>query len=205
VETYNAQKGPLQCKLCQPFAHTQRNCGYEPSCVTCRDAHPSGNCVTPEQQLICCSCGGNHTVKCRGCRKWKEAKAAAAKRAEAERVRSDGVSTLSPAPKSAPPKPFPKHEKLGPVRNHIDRGGCVVKAQATPTPTFTSSDPVRRTERKAAQAGSQCKATCPEVSVVESQPPHPKQTDSTLPPPHRVIRRLRGSPISWRTFLPRPA
>jgi hypothetical protein len=27
VETYNAPKGPLQCKRCQRFGHTQRNCG----------------------------------------------------------------------------------------------------------------------------------------------------------------------------------
>jgi hypothetical protein len=34
VETHNAPKGPLQCKLCQRFGHTQRNCGYAPRCVT---------------------------------------------------------------------------------------------------------------------------------------------------------------------------
>ena len=27
VETYVASKGPLQCKRCQRFGHTQRNCG----------------------------------------------------------------------------------------------------------------------------------------------------------------------------------
>jgi hypothetical protein len=41
VETYNAPKGPLQCKRCQRFGHTQRNCGYAPRCVGCGDAHPS--------------------------------------------------------------------------------------------------------------------------------------------------------------------
>jgi hypothetical protein len=27
VETYTVAKGPLQCKLCQRFGHTQRYCG----------------------------------------------------------------------------------------------------------------------------------------------------------------------------------
>jgi hypothetical protein len=51
VETYNAAKGPPQCKRCQRFGHTQHNCGYAARCVICGDAHPSGTCVTPKQQL----------------------------------------------------------------------------------------------------------------------------------------------------------
>jgi hypothetical protein len=57
VETYVAPKWPLQCKRCQRFGHTQRNCGYAPRCVACGDAHPSGTCSTSKQQLKCCSCG----------------------------------------------------------------------------------------------------------------------------------------------------
>jgi hypothetical protein len=102
VETYNAPKGLLQCKHCQRFGHTQRNCDYAPKCVACDGEHPSGKCVTPKQQLKCCRCGGNHTANYRGCSKWKEAKAATAKRAQGERSRKDGVSTRLPAPKSAP-------------------------------------------------------------------------------------------------------
>jgi hypothetical protein len=30
VESYVAPKGPLQCKLCQRFEHTQQNCGFAP-------------------------------------------------------------------------------------------------------------------------------------------------------------------------------
>jgi hypothetical protein len=56
VETYNVPKGPLQCKSCQRFGHTQRNCGYAPRCLACGDEHPSGKCVTPKKQLKCCSC-----------------------------------------------------------------------------------------------------------------------------------------------------
>jgi hypothetical protein len=60
VETYVAPKGPLQCKRCQRFGHTQRYCGYASRCVACGEAHLSGECSTPQQQLKCCSCGGKH-------------------------------------------------------------------------------------------------------------------------------------------------
>jgi hypothetical protein len=175
-----ARKGPLQCKRCQRFGHTQRNCGCAPRCLACGDEHPSGKCDTPKQQLKCCSCGGNHTANYRGC---SVAKAADAKRARGERSRKDGVSTRLPAPKSAPAKPSPEQEKLGPGWNHVVRDGRVVKAQATPSITSTSSDIGRRTERQAAPTGGQRKPACPEVSVVESQPPRSKQTDSTPSPP----------------------
>jgi PAX-interacting protein 1 len=36
VETY---AGPLQCKRCQRFGHTQRYCGYAPRCFACGEAH----------------------------------------------------------------------------------------------------------------------------------------------------------------------
>jgi hypothetical protein len=42
VETYIAPKGPLQCRHCQRFGHTQRYCGYAPHCVACGEAHLSG-------------------------------------------------------------------------------------------------------------------------------------------------------------------
>jgi len=35
VKMYIAPKGPLQCKLCQRFGHTQRYCGYAPRCFAC--------------------------------------------------------------------------------------------------------------------------------------------------------------------------
>jgi hypothetical protein len=95
VETYVAPKAPLQCKRCQRFGHTQRNCGYTPRCVACDEPHPSGECSTPRQQLKCCSCGGNHTANYRGCSKWKEAKAALAKRTPAPRVHMNGATGRS--------------------------------------------------------------------------------------------------------------
>jgi hypothetical protein len=35
AELYVAPKGPLQCKRCQGFGHTQRNSGHAPPCVAC--------------------------------------------------------------------------------------------------------------------------------------------------------------------------
>ena len=72
VESYTAPRGPLQCRRCQSFGHTQRGCGYAPRCAACVEAHLSGGCSTSKEQLKCCSCGGNHTAKYRGCGKWKE-------------------------------------------------------------------------------------------------------------------------------------
>jgi hypothetical protein len=114
VETYVAPKGTLQCKRCQSFGHTQRNCGYAPRCVACGDVHPSETCATSKQQIKYCSSGGNHTANYRGCSKWKEAKAAAAKRAQGERGHKDGVSSRLPATKSAPCKTFPRTGETGP-------------------------------------------------------------------------------------------
>ena len=81
VESYVALKCPLQCKRCQRFGHTQRNCGYAPRCVACGGVHLTGGCSTPLEQPQCCGCGGNHTASYRGCIKLKKAKAALAKRA----------------------------------------------------------------------------------------------------------------------------
>jgi hypothetical protein len=78
VESYTAPRGPLQCRRCQRFGHTQRGCGYAPRRVACGEAHQSGGCSTSKEQLKCCSCGGNHTANYRGCGKLKEDKASLA-------------------------------------------------------------------------------------------------------------------------------
>ena len=57
VESYLAPKGPLQCRRCQRFGHTQRNCGYAPRCVACGGSHLSSGCSTPRDQPACCGCG----------------------------------------------------------------------------------------------------------------------------------------------------
>jgi hypothetical protein len=202
VEMYNAPKGPLECKRCQRFGHTQRNSGYAPTCVACGDEHMSGKCVTPKQQLKCCRCGGNHTANYRGCSKWKEVKAAAAKRAQEEHRRQDCVSTRLPAPKSAPAKPSPEQDKSGSGWNHVVRGGRVVKAQPTHTPASTSSDTGRRTERQAAPTAA---IVSPLVQKCRWRNPSHPVPNRLTPLPHRVSLHSRGSPISSRNYTLRPA
>jgi hypothetical protein len=97
VDSYMAPKGPLQCKRCQRFGHTQRNCVYAHRYVACGGSHLSGGCSIPREQPQCCGCDGNHTASYRGCVNWKEAKAAL----ESERLRVS-ARTL---PRIAPPHP----------------------------------------------------------------------------------------------------
>ena len=112
VESYVAPKGPLQCKRCQRFEHTQRNCGYAPRCAACGGAHFTGGYSNPRGQPQCCGCGGNHTVSYRGCIKWKEAMAALAKRAP-EGVRKCAATSHSAAPKAQ--RAGPSAEQTGGV------------------------------------------------------------------------------------------
>jgi len=131
VESYLAPKGPLQCKRCQRFGHTQRNCGYAPRCVAFGGSHLSGGCSTPRDQPVCCGCGGNHTANYRGCVKWKEAKAALAKQAPERSQKS--VATAQPAaPKAQRAGPSAELKNLGEGWNHVVRGGRVVKATTNP-------------------------------------------------------------------------
>jgi hypothetical protein len=105
--------------------------------------------VTPNQQLKYCSCGGNHTSTIVAAVSGKKQRRLL--QSERKGQPKDGVSTRLPAPKSAPAKPSPEQEKLSPGWNHVVRGGHVVQAQATSSPSSTSSDTGRRTERQAAQ------------------------------------------------------
>jgi hypothetical protein len=134
LESYVAPKAPLQCKRCQRFGHTQRNCGYPPRCVACGEAHLSGECSTPKQQLKRCSCGGNHTANYRGCLKWKETKAALVKRGQPERRQASGATGRPAAPKPPRAGASAEQERLGPGRNHVFQGGRVVKATVRTPP-----------------------------------------------------------------------
>jgi hypothetical protein len=98
VESYVAPKGPLHCKRCQRYEHTQRNCGYATRCLACGGSHLSGGCSTPREQLLCCGCGGNHTANYRACVKWKEANSALAKQAP-DRGRKSAATAHPTAPK----------------------------------------------------------------------------------------------------------
>jgi hypothetical protein len=112
VESYVAPKDPLQCKRCQRSGHTQRNCGYAPWCVTCGGFHLSSGSSNPREQPQCCGCGDNHTASYRGCIKWKEAKAALAKRA-LEGVRRSAATSHSAAPKAQRAGPSAEQMHLG--------------------------------------------------------------------------------------------
>jgi hypothetical protein len=113
VESYTAPKGPLQCRRCQRFGHTQRGCGYAPRCVACGEPHLSGGCSTSKEQLKCYSCGGNHTANYRGCGKWKEAKAALVRRAPAGPVAKSGATSGGVRSAPARPQPSPEQKSLG--------------------------------------------------------------------------------------------
>ena len=121
VESYVAPNGPLQCKRCQRFGQTQRNCGYAPRCVACGGSHLSGGCVAPREQPKCCGCGGDHTAKYRGCVKWKEAKAALAKRAPEQGPKS--IITGHPvASKAQRARPSAEQTDLGEGWSHVVQG-----------------------------------------------------------------------------------
>jgi len=205
METYVAPKGPLQCKRCQRFGHTQRYCSYEPRCVSCGEAHLSGKCSTPQQQLKCCSCGGNHTANYRGCAKWKEAKAAHAKRAPIVRSKVGSAPSPPVTPKAQRSEPTAEQERLVQSWNHEVRGGRVIKAASPPSPNPTSS-PVTQSPRNVVETtgkkGKPAKST-PKVKVCPKQaqatkankPAKPRQPSQTTPMEPVAPTRSNHSPI----------
>ena len=70
VETYEPPKGPLQCKRCQRFVPTQRNCGHTTRCVACCGVRLSGDFPSPR----------GHSVNYRVCAAWKDSSSALAGR-----------------------------------------------------------------------------------------------------------------------------
>jgi len=122
VASYVTPKGPLQCKRCQRFGHTQRKCGHAPRGVACGGSHLSGGCCTQLEQPQCCGYGGNHTAHYRGCVKWKEASAALAKQAP-ERSRKNVATGQPAAPKAQQAGPSAEQMDLGEGWNHVVRGG----------------------------------------------------------------------------------
>jgi len=184
VETYVAPKGPLQCKRCQRFGHTQRYCSYAPRCVACGEAHPSGECSIQPQQLKCCSCGGNHKANYRGCAKWKEAKAALAKRAPFVRSKAGSAFSPSVAPKAQRPEPNAEQERLGQRWNHVVRGGRVIKAASPPSPNPAPSpvtpSPARNIVETTGKKGKTAKSK-PKVKVGTKQAPATKTNKPAKP------------------------
>ena len=145
VESYLASKGPMQCKRCQRFEHTQRNCGYAPRCVACGGSHLSGGCSTPREQPKCCGCGGNHTANYRVCVKWKVAKAVHAKQAPQQAPKY--AATGHPAaPKAQQAGPSSEQLALGKGWSHVVRGVRVAKATTT-TPPLSQIPLLNRSRR----------------------------------------------------------
>jgi hypothetical protein len=132
VESYVAPKGPLQCKRCQRFGYTQRNCGYAPRYVACGGCHLSSERPATREQPQCCSCGGEHIANYRGCMKWKEAWAALAKRAPAQGQRSTATGKCA-APKARRTEPSGEQRDLDEGWSHVVRGERSISA-ATPSP-----------------------------------------------------------------------
>jgi len=124
VESYLAPKGPMQCKRCQRFGHTQRNCGYAPRCVACGGFHLSGGCSIPREHSQCCGRGGNHTANYRGCVKWKETRAALAKQAP-QRAPKNADTGHPAAPKAQQAGPSAERLALGEGWSHVVRGGVL--------------------------------------------------------------------------------
>ena len=112
IESYVAPKVPLQCKRCQRFGHTQRNCGYAPRCVACGGSYLSGSCSTPWEQPQCCGCSGNQTANSRDCVKRKEVKAAFAKQTPDRGQKSAAIGHPD----------APKAQRAGPSVEQMDLG-----------------------------------------------------------------------------------
>jgi hypothetical protein len=193
VETYTAPKGPLQCRRCQRFGHTQRNCGYAPRCVACGEGQLSGECSTPKEQLKCCGCGGNHNANYRGCGKWKEAKAALAKRAPAGPVVRSGAP--SGDVRKAPTRPHPSDEQLslGDGWNHVLLGGRVAKAQPAPPPKPTPTQ-VTEALKKATVTSTSKKARSKKPTLKVSTAPKKAPTKKSSTTPCVENKKL---PSSW--------
>jgi hypothetical protein len=108
---------------------------------------------------------------------------AAAKRAKWERSRKDGFSMSLPTPNAAPIRLSPELEKLGSGWSHTVRGS-VIKAEASPTQTPTSTAARERTDVKTACRGNQNKYAIPGTIVVQSKQPRTPDANpaaSTLP------------------------
>jgi hypothetical protein len=114
------------------FGHTQRNCRYMPRCIVCGGSQPSGACLTPKGQPKCYSCGDDHMANYWGCVNWKEAKAALARQAPV-RGQKNAATGRPAVPNAEWARSSAELRNLSMGKNHVVRGGRVVKATSTPT------------------------------------------------------------------------
>jgi hypothetical protein len=78
--------------------------------------------------------------------------------------------------------PTPEQEELDSGWNEVVQGVRIVKAQATSSPTPTTSDLERRSDRQVVHTDGPYKSAGLEAPVVKSQPHRSKHGDSTLTP-----------------------
>jgi hypothetical protein len=102
VESYVPPKGPLQCRRCQCFGHTEELWAQSPLRRVWRAA-PLVTALSHGASL-CCSCGGDRTASYQGCPKWKEARASLARRAP-ERGRRKNAASKPATPKERQAEP----------------------------------------------------------------------------------------------------
>jgi hypothetical protein len=176
------------------------------------EAQFSEECSTPQQQLKCCSCGGNHTANYRGCAKWKEAKAALAKRALIVRSKMGSAPSPPVTSKAQRPEPTAEQERLVQGWNHVVRGGRVIKAASPPSPNHTPSPVTPSTTLNEAETtgkkGKTAKST-PKVKVGPKQAlatkanksAKPKQPSQTIPMNPVAPTRTNHSPIEISDLL----
>ena len=182
VETYQAPKGPIQCKNCQRFGHTKRNCGYLPRCVACVGQHVlDGKCTVAQDQKRNANYNSNYTPNYRGCSKWI--------------VRRDTNSERVHAAKPKPQRPKRKHtsqpkakkqpllsleqQTMGPGSSHVSKGGRIVT-----------------TSHKKAQQSE----TIAQAAKVTEVTPQTLSTKRSASQPNRVTNPLQRSWILPRTF-----
>jgi hypothetical protein len=95
--------------------------------MACDEQHPSGECSIPRQQLIYCSCGGNHTANYRGSSKCKEAKAALTKRTPTPRVHTNGATGRSASAQVTRTDRSAEQKNFGLEWSHVLRGERVMR------------------------------------------------------------------------------
>jgi hypothetical protein len=129
VESYKARKG-----LCSASASAIPSVAAVTRLGASHMARPTcqAGARPPKSSFKCCSCGGNHTANYRGCGKWKEAKAAFARRATTGPVVKSGPPSGALRPAPTRPQPSAEQLSLGDDWSHVFRGGRVTKPQPSP-------------------------------------------------------------------------
>lgn len=64
VEPLRPKNEIIQCRRCQLFGHSQKNCHADYKCMKCSESHSTHLCSKPKTTPAKCSnCGGEHTSK----------------------------------------------------------------------------------------------------------------------------------------------